>query len=376
MKKPTVYGRLFRVIYIGSERDIMKENNFCGYTIGEDAFSAVEKICAPLGKRVLIIGGETALAKSLEKLKNALKDGFEIVDVAVYGKECCRARMEELSAAYERCGVDFVIGVGGGKALDTAKGTAELLKKPVVTVPTIASTCAASSALSVVYNDKHVFEGFMHFDKPAYHCFIDTRIIAEAPIKYIRAGIGDTLAKYYEAEFSARGQKKTFSDNMALSISRMCNQPLFDDAAEALKDCRDGKITDALENVMLIILISTGMVSMLINEKFNGAAAHALFYGLTNLSGFEEKFLHGDVVGYAAAVQLVMDGRTDEARKVKEFLRSIGIETTLAERGIAADREAFAEVLASAVKDPDLEVTPYEVTEDLLFDAIVKTESL
>ncbi len=354
----------------------MKENNFCGYTIGTDAFNEIPKICSPLGRRVLIIGGETALSKSIDKLSRTIGGQFEIADTVIYGKECYSARMHELCGKYAESDIDFVIGVGGGKALDTAKGTAFLLGRPVVTIPTIASTCAASSAMSVVYTENHIFEGFWHYEKPAYHCFIDTSIIAAAPIKYLRAGIGDTLAKYYEVEFSARGAKKSFSDEMALSVSRMCNAPLFADARESLDDCRTGKITDALENVILIILISTGMVSMMINEKFNGAAAHALFYGLTNLDGFEEKFLHGDVVGYASIVQLMLDGKTDEAIKLKGFLKDIGIETTLAERGIIPERHAFDKVLSSAIADPDMEVIPYKITEDMLFDAIIKTESL
>lgn len=354
----------------------MKQNFFCGYTIGENAYSSIGECCALLGRRVLIIGGKTALAKASAKLNAALDGIFEIADTVVYGKECTEERMRELFGEYNEKQIDFVIGVGGGKAIDTAKGTAHLLNVPVITVPTIASTCAASSALSVVYSKEHVFKGFWHYEKPAYHCFIDTRIICEAPIGFLRAGIGDTLAKFYETEFSARDAKKTYSDEMALSISRMCNTPLFKDASEALADCRNGVITDALENVILIILISTGMVSMLINEKFNGAAAHALFYGLTNLEGFEEKFLHGDVVGYASIVQLIMDGNIEEAKRLKVFLLEIGIETTLAERGITPDRKAFEKVLSSAVTDPDMEVTPYAVTEDMLFDAIIAAEKL
>lgn len=354
----------------------MKEAKFCAYTIGEDAYSAIGAQCLSIGKRALIIGGKTALEKALDKLKNAMRGCFDIVDVVIYGTECTAERMHELGDIYKNESVDFVIGVGGGKAIDTAKGTASLLGVPVVTVPTIASTCAASSALSVVYTPEHAFERFWHYAVPAYHCFIDTSIIGAAPIEYLRAGIGDTLAKYYETEFSARSAKKTYSDEMALSISRMCNTPLFENAKEALCDCREGKITDALECVVLIILISTGMVSMLINEKFNGAAAHALFYGLTNIDGFEEKFLHGDVVGYASLVQLVLDGKEEEARRLKAFLKEIEIETTLAERGIIPGRESFEVVLHSAVTDPDMEVTPYPVTEDMLFDAIVKTESL
>lgn len=354
----------------------MKENVFCGYTIGTDAFLSMPKICRPLGKKVLIIGGKTALEKSIKKLNSALENDFEIIDTVIYGTECTAECMQSIADKFSSLSIDFVIGVGGGKAIDTAKGTACLLKKPIVTVPTIASTCAPASALSVVYTPAHVFSCFMHFEKPSYHCFIDTDIISNAPTDFLRAGIGDTMAKYYEVTFSARNTKTTYSDEMALAISRMCNEPLMRDARTALDACRNNISCDELENIIRIIIVSTGMVSMLINEKFNGAAAHALFYGLTALDGFEENFLHGDVVGYATIVQLILDNQIDEAVKVKKFLTGIGIETTLKERGIIPDRTEFEKVLDGALNDPDMEVIPYEITKEMIFDAILKTEIL
>ena len=353
----------------------MKESIFCGYTIGSDAYRNFSHICLPLGRNILIVGGKTALSVSIEKLRAALGD-FNIIDTVIYGTECCEEAANELFDSYKECEIDFVVGVGGGKAIDTSKCLAHLMQKPVVTVPTIASTCAAASALSVVYTKNHVFSGFWHYEKPAYHCFIDTEIIAAAPTEFLRAGVGDTLAKYYEAEFSARGRKKTYSDEMALSISRMCNAPLMHDAAKALADAKNAVVSEELENIVRIIIISTGMVSMLIDEKFNGAAAHALFYGLTNLDGFEEKFLHGDVVGYTTAVQLMLDGQAAEAKKIKYFLDEIGIETTLAQRGITPDRQEFEHILSATLADPDMEVIPYEITKDMIFDAIIKIENL
>ena len=354
----------------------MKERFFCGYTEGRDAISYLYEVCGRLGKRVLVIGGKTALEKAGEKLGKALSGHFDVIATVLYGDECSKNRAEAIYREYKDSGVDFVIGVGGGKAIDTAKCTAHLLGKEVITVPTIASTCAATSALSVVYTDSHIFSEFWYYKKPAYHCFIDTEIIAEAPHRFLRAGIGDTVAKYYETEFSARNRKKGYSDEMALAIAGMCGTPLMDAAESALCACIKNEVNESLEKVIRIIVVSTGMVSMLINPKFNGAVAHALFYGLTEIEGFEEKFLHGDVVGYTAIVQLVLDGNVDEARRLRNLLRSIGIETTLSERGIEVRRETLDRVFSATLSDPDMEVVPYEITADMLFDAILETERL
>ena len=353
----------------------MKECFFADYTIGIDAYKNIESICSALGKKVLIVGGETALSKAKDKLLSCM-ESFEILDVVIYGKECVRNRARELFEIYKSKKPDFIMGVGGGKALDTSKCLADLLGVRVVTVPTIASTCAASSALSVMYTEEHIYDGFWYLKSPAYHIFIDTEIIAEAPTEFFRAGIGDTLAKYYEVEFSARGREKTFKDEMGISISRMCNSPMIEAASEALNDCKNNTVSEKFESVVLIILVSTGMVSMLINPEFNGAVAHALFYGLTNIEGFEEKFLHGDVIGYTTAVQLMLDGKTDEAVKIGKLIADMGVETTLSARGINVDYETLEPVLESTLKDPDMDVLPYEVTKEMIFDAIIKMEEM
>lgn len=353
----------------------MKQCYFADYTIGTNAYENIKSVCGCFGKRALIVGGETALSKSIHKLKAAMTD-FEIVDTVIYGKECTRKRVEELYGIYKNSGIDFVVGVGGGKAIDTSKCLADMLGVRIVTVPTIASTCAASSALAVMYTEGHTFDGFWYFKAPAYHTFIDTCIISEAPTEYFRAGIGDTLAKYYEVEFSARGREKTYKDEMGLSISRMCNIPLIESAAGAYEDCKNNSITERFEKVVLIILVSTGMVSMLINNDFNGAVAHALFYGLCEIDDFEERFRHGDVIGYTTAVQLMLDGQEEEAVKIGRLIRQLGVEATLSERGIDVDFEYLEPVLEATLKDPDMQVIPYEITEKMIFDAIVKMEDV
>ena len=98
----------------------MKQCYFADYTIGTDAYNSIEEVCLSLGKRALIVGGETALSKSVDKLYAAMT-AFDIVDTVIYGKECTRKRARELFDVYKASDIDFVVGVGGGKALDTSK---------------------------------------------------------------------------------------------------------------------------------------------------------------------------------------------------------------------------------------------------------------
>lgn len=267
--------------------------NFASYTIGEDAYQNVEEVCERYGTKALLIGG---------------------------------------------------------KAVDTAKGTAEKAGLPVFTFPTIASTCAATTALSVVYREDGNFDSFYFYDKPARHSFIDTEIIANAPERYLRAGIGDALGKYFECHFAARGDQLEHSSALGREISNMCYLPLREYAEDALKECREKKAGTALEQVVLANIVSTGLVSLLVLDQYNCAIAHSVYYGLVLLPGFEEE--------------------------KKAFLEKLGIRTTLKQMGAPTDREALKEVLTETVTGPDMEHIPYKVTEDMIYDAMCKVEKL
>lgn len=348
---------------------------YCNYTIGEDAYREVEAVVRPYGTSALLIGGEKALAAGKERLLQELHS-IEIRDTVLFGADCTYARIDELAAYARQLGVNVIFGMGGGKALDTAKGTADRAGLPVFTFPTIASTCAATTALSVVYRENGDFDSFAFYERPARHCFIDTQVIANAPVEYLRAGIGDTLGKFYECHFAARGDQLEHSSALGREISNMCYYPLRDYAVEALRECREHRPGMALRQAVLANVVSTGLVSLLVLDQYNCAIAHSVYYGLVLLPGFEEENLHGDVVAYGVLVQLVVDGEEEQARDLKGFLQELGIRTTLAEMGAPIEREALAAVLTETVTGPDMEHIPYAVTEDMIYEAMVRVEGL
>lgn len=351
--------------------------NFASYTIGGDAYQSVPEVCERYGTKAFLIGGKLALEAGKEKLEAALNgSSLSIIDTMLFGTDCTYAKMEELAAYAKECGADMIFGMGGGKALDTAKGTAEKAGLPVFTFPTIAATCAATTALSVVYREDGNFDSFYFYDKPARHSFIDTAIIANAPERYLRAGIGDTLGKYFECHFAARGDRLEHSSALGREISNMCYLPLREYAEDALKECREKKAGTALEQAVLANIVSTGLVSLLVLDQYNCAIAHSVYYGLVLLPGFEEENLHGDVVAYGVLVQLMVDGEEERAKEMKIFLEKLGIRTTLKQMGASMDRDALKEVLTETVTGPDMEHIPYKVTEDMIYDAMCKVENL
>lgn len=355
--------------------------NFANYTIGDSAYEEVGNVCSIYGRKALLIGGEMALKAGKKKLEDALlkQDGesrIVITDTVLSGSECTYAKMEQLAELAGKCGADMIFGMGGGKALDTAKGAAEKAGIPVFTFPTIAATCAATTALSVVYKEDGNFDSFYFYDRPARHSFIDTQIIAEAPERYLRAGIGDTIGKYFECHFASRGDRLEHSSALGREISNMCYLPFPEYAEKALEECRENRAGTALTQAVLANIVSTGMVSLLVIDDYNCAIAHSVYYGLVLLPGFEENCLHGDVVAYGVLVQLLVDGQENEARELKHFLQKLRIRTTLSEMNVSIDRDALKEVLRETVTGPDMEHIPYPVTEDMVYAAMLAVEKL
>ena len=121
--------------------------SLASYTIGADAYDKLAAHCLTCGKKALVVGGKTALEKALPKIQAALAGtGVELADPLWYGGECTYENIDLVAAAAGQCGADMILGVGGGKALDTAKGAALRAGVPVFCLPTIAATCAATSA--------------------------------------------------------------------------------------------------------------------------------------------------------------------------------------------------------------------------------------
>lgn len=347
------------------------------YTIGENALLSLGNILKQYGDRVLIVGGKKALDKTKDKIEKYLKEEhFHIIDFMWYGGECTYKNMDTICQRAVNEKAQVIIGVGGGKALDTAKGAADKLGIPVITVPTIAATCAATTPLSIVYSEHGDFDSLFQLSTPPIHIFMDSSIIAHAPVKYLWAGIGDTIAKYYEVDVLTRGKTLSHGAMMGKELSIMCVEPLIEYGKKALEDSAKGEASFELEQILLNNVISTGIVAMLVGEENNGAAAHGLFYGFTLLEEIEKDHLHGEVVAYGVLVLLMMDHQREAVDKLYPFYKSINLPTCLKEIDVINDRNYLDPVLKKAVDAPDTAKMPYQVTADMLFDAIQRLEKL
>ena len=343
-----------------------------GYSIGADAYDSISEVCGPYGKNVVIIGGKQALAVAQDKILAAMgKGSLESLGCFWYGGESSVENVEMLTPQVQDA--DMLFAVGGGKAIDAVKVLAQQNGKPFFTFPTIASTCAACTSLGILYHPDGSLREYSFSKVPPNHIFIDTEIIANAPVKYLWAGIGDTMAKHYECTISSRGDTHTHSDAMGIALSVMCAEPIQRWGREAMEACAAHRVTHEFTEVVLGIIISTGLVSNLVQVNYTTGLAHAVYNGFTVIPSTEANHhLHGEVVAYGILVLLTADLQYEERERVFRFNKSIGLPTKLAD--IHATEQDLPKVAKKALMGIDVRKYPYVVTEDMIISAILELE--
>ena len=285
------------------------------YSIGNAIYDKIGPVCESYGKTVLVIGGKLALEAAYDKIRAAVdKTKLTIIGKELFGEDCTYKTVEALRKLPAYHEADMVFGVGGGKALDTVKCLCITDDKPVFTFPTIASNCAATTSVSIMYNDDGTFLKPHFFIRPAMHAFIDTEIIAKAPERYMWAGIGDTYA----------------------------------------------------------IVVTTGIASIFLTKDctpdYNSGLAHAVFYALTSYPVIEKRHLHGEVVGFGVLLALLVDGQEEEFEKIYKLNREIGLPVSLKEIEITEDE--WEESMNRIPEMSDVAHYPYRVTKEMLRDAM------
>ncbi|MCR4632650.1 MAG: iron-containing alcohol dehydrogenase family protein [Erysipelotrichaceae bacterium] len=350
----------------------MLENQLPRYACGIDAYEKIAEVTKAYGNKVALLYGETAFSASKDKLLPCLKD-LVIVHEAVYGKEASYTNIDRLVGNEELKKADLLLGIGGGKALDVTKVVGDKLGKPVFTVPTIASTCAAVTKISILHNDDGSFKEIYRLKSAPVYCFIDPEIIAHAPAKYFWAGMGDTMAKHVESVFSSRNDDLDFESFYGVTVSKLCYEPILEKGLKAYEDVKAHEVSKEVDDVIKSIIIATGSVSLSVDPNYNSALAHALYYGLTVREWMERKHLHGEIVSYGTLVQLMLDGQEKELRRVYDFNKSVALPVCLKDLDLEKD-DPLDDVLDATIVNQELDHIPYPITKEMVRAAILKLE--
>ncbi|MGI6226230.1 MAG: iron-containing alcohol dehydrogenase family protein [Peptococcales bacterium] len=329
------------------------------------------------GKTAYIIGGKKSLEVIEQDLVKSLAEaGMKIANISWYGGVVSWENVDTLAFDALKLKSDLIIGVGGGKAIDTAKAVAFKAKLPIVTIPTIAATCAPWTPLSIMYTKEGEFlELTLNAQNPSL-VLVDSEIITQAPIELLRAGIGDTLAKWYELEITVRDNLRDATVACAYKLAHLCYETLIKYGAQAIEDSLARKVTEELEQIIDANILISGLVSGLGGDDFRSGGAHAVYNGFTVLKETHEYF-HGSIVAFGILCQLILDKKEHEVLKLLPFYQETGLPYQLAHIGLTnlSDGDAY-KVAKASVETEDMENLPIEVTVEMVVEAIRKVDEL
>ena len=302
------------------------------YIQGERVLDQLPHYINLLGKKGLILASRSTKEKILPGYIPNFTDSS--ICVETFRGECCESELTRLSDIISGKDVDVLIGMGGGKAIDTAKIAADRHGIPLIVVPTIASTDAPCSGVSVLYSEEGHFQSVCYLKMNPQIVLVDMTIIANAPVRFLVAGMGDALATWFEARSCERTRSMNecggYSTMTGLNLARLCYDTLLMYGAPAKIANERHIITPALYRIVEANILLSGIGF----ESSGLAAAHSIHNGLTMLEE-THSFYHGEKVAFGVLAGLQLnDSSVVESEEVYSFCEKIGLPTTLADIGL------------------------------------------
>lgn len=358
------------------------------YVQGEDEILNLGYFVKTFGDSALLIAHPDDVKRVQEKLKRtAEKFNIRFVESGFCG-ECSRrevARLQEL-AKESKC--TCTIGLGGGKAIDTAKCVAE--GENLIVVPTIAATDAPTSHSAVLYTPEGAFDDYAYFKQSPSVILIDTTVIAHAPVRFLVSGMGDALSTFFEARANVQSYSKVnaglpcgFREGVcgeargtkaAFALASLCYESLLEDGWKAKIACENHVVTESLEKIIETNILLSGLGF----ESGGLAAAHAIHDGLTILEG-THKYFHGEKVAFGTIAQLTLENAPmEEIEEVLDFCLSIGLPVCLEDIGVdhITEEELYQVAEKACIPEESIYAMPFPITVEKVAAAITLADSV
>jgi len=348
------------------------------YFQGHGQLNRLESYSRGFGRKVLALIDPFFFAEMTIRLESLYAAGYSTIITEEFRVEITEKEINRVTAVAEETMAEVIIGIGGGKTLDTAKAVGHHRNIPIIVVPTTASTDTPCSALSIVYKENGKYSHALWYPKNPDVVLVDLDIIIKAPIRFLIAGMGDALATYFEARANRESDSLNYVNyedggykrsKAAMALAELSYKILQEDGLKAKVAAENGVCTAALENVIEANTLLSGLGF----ENAATAGAHSIANGLTALPE-NHKTLHGEKVAFGVICQLVIENRpTEELHRVIDFCLSVGLPITLEELQVEATLENIR-IIAEESMAYTWSSEPFSVTSNMVYDAIFATD--
>jgi len=290
--------------------------------IGHDVFGQIPSVCEDLklGNSALLISGKGTMRLAGNNVLKILNNHYTVKPFLADEISLPVIKKAEKAAA----GMDFLVGVGGGRVIDTAKIVSYNLDLQFISVPTAASHDGIASSRASV----PTVEGHASLDaQPPIAIVADTGIIASAPHRLLAAGCADVISNYtaiLDWELAHRVKGEPMSE-YAIALSKMTAEILVKNS-HLIKPHQE-------QSAWFVIkaLVSSGVaMSIAGSSRPASGGEHKFSHALDRLA--PGKALHGESCGIGTIISMYLHG--GDWRSIRASLKSIGAPVTPAEVGI------------------------------------------
>lgn len=321
--------------------------------IGKDALEGAQASVKELGKKALVVTGKivtkTGLVSNLTELLSKWGIEFEVFN-EITG-EPTEEMIEEGVLVYERTGCDFLIAIGGGSPLDSAKAIAAMTVlpgklsdymgveingkfPPMVMIPTTAGTGSETTKFTIITDTKKNVKMLLKGDALLPDLAILDPVFTITAPQSITAATGmDALTHAVEAYTSRKGN--TLTDLYALSSIKR----IFKYLPIAYRDGKDEKAREEMQ-------IAAFEAGVCINN-----ASVTLVHGMSRPIGALFHVPHGisNAMLIKECLTFALDGCYERFGMIASTIGVAGENTKVEEKA-----EAFLEALDSLCKQCEI----------------------
>jgi glycerol dehydrogenase len=322
------------------------------YIQGNGALDNLCGLIRDVGVKPLLVMDRIVMKLLRPRIEQSLINADMSGTFAEFGGECCWSNIDKLIKAYQDSNCDVIVGLGGGKTMDTAKAIKLKVGLPLVLAPTIASNDSPTSRVIVIYNEEGVLTEVLTLPFNPEIVLVDTGVISMAPARFLVAGMGDGLATKFEADQCyASGALNFFKARpcyATMAIADSCYQLIRKYGRLAKMAAEKGLVTEALERVVEANILLSGLGF----ESGGVAAAHALNHGFTMIEEMHSS-MHGENVAFGLMVQFILENRSEEFLvEMLRFYKDIGLPCTLEQLGLKkATKEKIQTIAKRACRE-------------------------
>lgn len=299
----------------------------------------MEQEVSRFGGRPLFIGGVTALRKVFELTS---RETYEADGkICSHTGHCSRQWAKHYAKLAAENNSTVIVAVGGGKCIDLAKCVSVYSGLPIITVPTSIATCAATSAVCIMYDDNGKADGSVPMSREVEVCIADTDIILHAPKRLLAAGIFDSLAKLPEVMHNT--VIETYRDCPLNQYISVANSKIIYEflSQEGPRAYREGTGYERFQDLILTNLLLTSVVSGFSSGSGQLALAHGLYdFMRRNFPETSAPSLHGEIVAVGVLMQFTFNGESEEhVEMYRNLMKEMGVPVSLGQIGFCDSPE-------------------------------------